>query len=519
MSQENNSVPELSELLQIRRDKLTELVNEGKNPFEQVKFDKTHYCADIENNFESTEGEVVSVAGRLMSKRGMGKVMFCDLQDVSGKIQLFVKLDVLGEASYAAYKKLDIGDIVGAKGEVFKTKTGQVSVRVSEYTLLSKSLLPLPEKFHGMTDTDLRYRQRYVDLIMNEKSRQTFLKRTQIIKEIRNFLDNLGFMEVETPVLHTIPGGAAARPFITHHNTLDIDLYMRIALELHLKRLIVGGFEKVYEIGSRGRRTGIATGLIDLDELTSGLQRSDLIVIAGRPATGKSAFALNIAAHAAIREGATVAVFSLEMSKEQVVMRIMASESGVNMQKLRTGELGATEILKIADRFNTVGEAKILIDDTPGVTVAEVRSKCRRIQAIHGLDVVIIDYLQLMQSAKSQDSRVLEISAMTRALKILARELNVAVVVLSQLSREPDKRKDHTPLMSDLRESGSIEQDADVIMMLYRPAAYPDTQEAMDGDNTSYINVAKHRNGATASIKVMWVPELTKYANYAPDPD
>ena len=249
MSQENNSVPELSELLQIRRDKLTELVNEGKNPFEQVKFDKTHYCADIENNFESMEGEVVSVAGRLMSKRGMGKVMFCDLQDVSGKIQLFVKLDVLGEASYAAYKKLDIGDIVGAKGEVFKTKTGQVSVRVSEYTLLSKSLLPLPEKFHGMTDTDLRYRQRYVDLIMNERSRQTFLKRTQIIKEIRNFLDNLGFMEVETPVLHTIPGGAAARPFITHHNTLDIDLYMRIALELHLKRLIVGGFEKVYEIG------------------------------------------------------------------------------------------------------------------------------------------------------------------------------------------------------------------------------------------------------------------------------
>ena len=283
-------------------------------------------------------------------------------------------------------------------------------------------------------------------------------------------------------------------------------------------------YSRVYtQIGeymqNRGRRTGIATGLIDLDELTSGLQRSDLIVIAGRPATGKSAFALNIAAHAAIREGATVAVFSLEMSKEQVVMRIMASESGVNMQKLRTGELSATEILKIADRFNTVGEAKILIDDTPGVTVAEVRSKCRRIQAIHGLDVVIIDYLQLMQSAKSQDSRVLEISAMTRALKILARELNVAVVVLSQLSREPDKRKDHTPLMSDLRESGSIEQDADVIMMLYRPAAYPDTQEAMDGDNTSYINVAKHRNGATASIKVMWVPELTKYVNYAPDPD
>ena len=270
---------------------------------------------------------------------------------------------------------------------------------------------------------------------------------------------------------------------------------------------------------TKGEISGVPTGFKELDELTSGLQKGDLIIVAARPSVGKSTFAMNIAEYAATAANKKVAVFSLEMSKEQVVMRIMASESGVNMQKLRTGELGATEILKIADRFNTVGEAKILIDDTPGVTVAEVRSKCRRIQAIHGLDVVIIDYLQLMQSAKSQDSRVLEISAMTRALKILARELNIAVVVLSQLSREPDKRKDHTPLMSDLRESGSIEQDADVIMMLYRPAAYPDTQEAMDGDNTSYINVAKHRNGATASIKVMWVPELTKYANYAPDPD
>lgn len=266
-----------------------------------------------------------------------------------------------------------------------------------------------------------------------------------------------------------------------------------------------------------GRRTGISTGLIDLDELTSGLQRSDLIIVAGRPATGKSAFALNIAAHAAIREKATVAIFSLEMSKEQLVMRIMASESDVNMQKLRTGDLGATELLKIADRFNTVGESNILIDDTPGVTVAEIRSKCRRIQAIHGLDMVIIDYLQLMQSGTKRDSRVLEISEMTRGLKILARELNIAVVLLSQLSREPDKRKDHTPIMSDLRESGSIEQDADVIMMLYRPAAYPDTEEAMNGDNTAYINVAKHRNGATASLKVTWVPELTKYANYSED--
>lgn len=268
-----------------------------------------------------------------------------------------------------------------------------------------------------------------------------------------------------------------------------------------------------------GKRTGISTGLIDLDDLTSGLQKSDLIIVAGRPATGKSAFALNIAAHAAIRERATVAIFSLEMSKEQLVMRIMASEADVNMQKLRTGDLGATELLKIADRFNTVGESNILIDDTPGVTVAEIRSKCRRIQAIHGLDMVIIDYLQLMQSGTKRDSRVLEISEMTRGLKILARELNIAVVLLSQLSREPDKRKDHTPIMSDLRESGSIEQDADVIMMLYRPAAYPDTEEAMNGDNTAYINVAKHRNGATASLKVTWVPELTKYANYAENPE
>lgn len=283
-------------------------------------------------------------------------------------------------------------------------------------------------------------------------------------------------------------------------------------------------YSRVYtQIGEymqlQGKKTGIATGLIDLDDITSGLQRSDLIIVAGRPAMGKSAFALNIATHAAIREKASVAIFSLEMSKEQLVMRIMASESGVNMQKLRTGDLGATEILQIADKFNTIGEANILIDDTPGVTVAEIRSKCRRIQAIHGLDIVVIDYLQLMQSGMKRDSRVLEISEMTRGLKILARELNVAVVVLSQLSREPDKRKDHTPLMSDLRESGSIEQDADVIMMLYRPAAYPDTEEASMGDNTSYVNIVKHRNGATAQIKVLWVPELTKYSNIALDQD
>ncbi|MBO4879305.1 MAG: replicative DNA helicase [Clostridia bacterium] len=268
-----------------------------------------------------------------------------------------------------------------------------------------------------------------------------------------------------------------------------------------------------------GKRTGIPTGLADLDELTSGLQRSDLVIVAGRPSSGKSAFAFGLAAHAAIREKANVAIFDLEMSKEQVVMRIMSGEAGINMQKIRTGELGATEILKIADQFNSVAEANIMIDDNPNVSVADIRSKCRRLKAMHGLDIVVIDYLQLLQPARGRkdSSRVQEVTDMTRGLKILARELNVTVILLSQLSREPDKRKDHTPLMSDLRESGSIEQDADVIMMLYRPASYPETQEAADGDNTSYINVAKHRNGATANIRVMWVPEVAKYTNYASD--
>lgn len=281
-------------------------------------------------------------------------------------------------------------------------------------------------------------------------------------------------------------------------------------------------YSRVYDqIGEmmrlEGKRTGIATGLADLDELTSGLQRSDLVIVAGRPSAGKSAFAFGIAAHAAIREKANVAIFSLEMSKEQIAMRIMSGEAGINMQKIRTGDLSPEEVLRIADRFNTVGESSIMIDDTPGLSVAQIRTKCRRLQAMHGLDIVVIDYLQLMQSATKRDSRVLEVAEMTRGLKIMARELNVVVMLLSQLSREPDKRKDHTPLMSDLRESGSIEQDADVIMMLYRPASYPETQEAADGDNTSYINVAKHRNGATANIRVMWVPEVAKYTNYASD--
>lgn len=266
-----------------------------------------------------------------------------------------------------------------------------------------------------------------------------------------------------------------------------------------------------------GKRTGIPTGLIDIDELTSGLQRSDLVVVAGRPATGKTSFALNIAAHAAIKERANVMIFSLEMSKEQLTMRIMASENDIPLQKLRTAELDNMEILRIADGFNTIGDSAIYIDDTPGASVAEIRSKCRRQKAMHGLDIVVIDYLQLMQPTGKRDSRVLEIADITRGLKILAKELQVTILLLAQLSRAPETRKDHMPIMSDLRESGSIEQDADIIMMLYRPATYPETEEALNGDNTSYINIVKHRNGATAKVKVLWVPELTKYVNLAED--
>ncbi len=285
-------------------------------------------------------------------------------------------------------------------------------------------------------------------------------------------------------------------------------------------------YSRVYnEIGellqTKGKRSGVPTGLADLDNILNGLQRSDLVIIAGRPATGKSAFAFGIAAHAAIRENATVAIFDLEMSKEQIVMRLISGEAGIDMQKIRTGDLGPTEILKIADRFNTLGEANILIDDNAGVSVADIRSKCRRIKAMHGLDIVIVDYLQLLMPpsrGRRSDSRVQEVSDMTRSLKILARELDVTVVLPSQLSRKPDDRKDHTPLMSDLRESGSIEQDADVIMMLYRPATYPETEEAANNDNTSYIVVAKHRNGPTGKVPVMWVPEIAKYTNRAEDP-
>ena len=256
---EQNATPELSEILQVRRDKLAELVSEGNNPFEHVKYDRTHYTIDIEENFDALEEQTVSVAGRIMSKRGMGKVMFCDMQDYKGRIQLFVKKDVLGEDAYAAFKKLDIGDIVGVKGAVFKTQTGQISVRAEEYVLLSKSLQPLPEKFHGMTNTDLRYRQRYTDLIMNADVKDTFVKRSKIIAAIRKYLAGEDFLEVETPMLVSNAGGAAARPFETHFNALDEDFKLRISLELYLKRLIVGGLERVYEIGRVFRNEGLDT--------------------------------------------------------------------------------------------------------------------------------------------------------------------------------------------------------------------------------------------------------------------
>ena len=253
----NENSRELSELLQIRRDKLTELQNENRDPFAQTKFNRTHTSEKIKKNYAELEGKTVSVSGRLMSKRGMGKVGFCHMSDIDGQIQLFVKRDLLGDEEYARFKKYDIGDIVGATGEVFTTKTGEISVKVESLVLLAKSLLPLPEKFHGLSDPDLRYRQRYVDLIMNEDVKNTFIMRSKIVREIRNYMDSQGFLEVETPVLNTIPGGAAARPFITHHNTLDIPMYLRIATELHLKRLIVGGMERVYEIGRIFRNEGM----------------------------------------------------------------------------------------------------------------------------------------------------------------------------------------------------------------------------------------------------------------------
>lgn len=247
----------LSEVLQIRRDKLEELKSAGRNPFEILKYDQTHHSKDVKEKFEELEGKDVSIAGRIMSFRDMGKASFCDVQDRYGKVQTYIKQDEIGEEEYKVFKTYDIGDIVGIKGFVFKTRRGEISVHVKEVKLLCKSLQPLPEKWHGLKDTEIRYRQRYVDLIVNEDVRDTFYKRTQIIKSIREFLDAKDYIEVDTPILATIASGAAARPFITHSNALDIDLYLRIATELYLKRLIVGGFERVYEMGKDFRNEGI----------------------------------------------------------------------------------------------------------------------------------------------------------------------------------------------------------------------------------------------------------------------
>ena len=254
-----NEQQELGELLQIRRDKLKALQDEGRDPFQITKFDVTHHAQDIKDNFDALEGTPIRVAGRLMSKRGMGKVSFCDMQDKSGRIQLYARKDEMDEDNYNRFKKYDIGDIVGVVGEVFRTQRGEMSVRAHEIILLSKSLRPLPEKFHGLTDKEMRYRQRYVDLIVNPESKRNFEIRSKFVAYLRRYLDSLGFMEVETPVLSPIAGGANARPFITHHNTLDIDMYMRIATELHLKRLIVGGLERVYEVGRIFRNEGMDT--------------------------------------------------------------------------------------------------------------------------------------------------------------------------------------------------------------------------------------------------------------------
>ena len=259
MAEQNHQQQDLREILQIRRDKLKALQDEGMNPFEITRYDVTHHAQEVKDHFDALEGQTVSLGGRLMSKRGMGKVSFCDLQDKSGRIQIYARRDEMDEEAYNRFKKYDIGDIVGVKGQVFRTQKGEMSIRAHEITLLSKSLQPLPEKFHGITDKELRYRRRYVDLIMNPESKRNFEIRSRFVAYLRRYLDNLGFMEVETPVLSPIAGGANARPFITHHNTLDIDMYMRIATELHLKRLIVGGMERVYEVGRIFRNEGMDT--------------------------------------------------------------------------------------------------------------------------------------------------------------------------------------------------------------------------------------------------------------------
>lgn len=260
----NNNAPvqveqDLNEILRVRREKLAELQAAGKDPFQITKYDVTHHSMEIKNDFENMEGKTVSVAGRMMSKRIMGKASFCNVQDLEGSIQAYVARDNIGEDFYKDFKRMDIGDVVGIKGEVFKTKTGEISIHATSVTLLSKSLQVLPEKFHGLTNTDMRYRQRYIDLIMNQDVKENFVKRSKIIRSIRNYLDNKGFIEVETPMLVSNAGGAAARPFETHFNALDEDVKLRISLELYLKRLIVGGMERVYEIGRVFRNEGLDT--------------------------------------------------------------------------------------------------------------------------------------------------------------------------------------------------------------------------------------------------------------------
>ena len=255
--EDNNQELDINQLMAVRREKLEKLKEEGKNPFEITKFNKTHTSKEIKDNYEELEGKDVTVAGRIIAKRIMGKASFCHIQDGEGKIQSYVSINDLGEDSYKHFKEYDIGDIIGITGFVFKTRTEEISIHAKEVTLLTKSLKPLPEKFHGLKDTDLRYRQRYVDLIVNPEVRETFIKRSMIIKELRNILDEKGYLEVETPILNNLITGDAARPFETHHNTLDIDMYLRIAPELNLKRLVVGGFEKVYEICKNFRNEGM----------------------------------------------------------------------------------------------------------------------------------------------------------------------------------------------------------------------------------------------------------------------
>ena len=260
--QENRNIeqqPDIKQILQVRRDKLKALQDAGMNPFAITKYNVTHHAQEIKDRFDAMEGQTVSIAGRLMSKRGMGKVSFCDLQDKSGRIQIYARRDEMDQEEYNRFRKYDIGDIVGVEGTIFRTEKGEMSVRAKSITLLSKSLQPLPEKFHGLTDKEIRYRQRYVDLIVNPESKRNFEIRSKFVAYLRRYLDNMGFMEVETPVLSPIAGGANARPFITHHNAQDIDMYLRIATELHLKRLIVGGMERVYEVGRIFRNEGMDT--------------------------------------------------------------------------------------------------------------------------------------------------------------------------------------------------------------------------------------------------------------------